>query len=449
LLTVPQNVYNGYIRGNYPPFRVQNGDRFHTGISCEGRAVNCYVAFRLDYEVSGGPIQTFWGPFLEHYDGLSDTVDIDLSPLAGKDVRFILTVLSVGSASDDRPLWLGPIVYRPGPASTPTPEVSLTPTDTATPIDDGWWGFTNWRYGFEIAYPAHSEIMPGGNDNLTRIDLPATTGTNLREKYLQLVVMENLNSCKSQLPAPQSSEQITLNDVSFLKQSGGTSAAGHTYKWTAYSTARGSVCISLDFVMHFIGPAQPYEEAAESLVFEKMAGTFRWLATATPTSTSTPVISATPTFTPTPFNSPTTDPQHAGMLMGQVIAGKKVNVTLLDANNRPVVSVQTDDAGNYIINAPSDGTYTVIATAPGFLRAQGFATIDTDRTTTLPTISLLPGDIDNNDVIDPFDALTIGMNYNNRLPEAADLNNDGIINVLDLEVLARNYRKAGPVPWQG
>ena len=29
-----------------------------------------------------------------------------------------------------------------------------------------------------------------------------------------------------------------------------------------------------------------------------------------------------------------------------------------------------------------------------------------------------------------------------------DLNNDGTINVLDLELLAKNYRKSGAVAWQ-
>ncbi len=43
--------------------------------------------------------------------------------------------------------------------------------------------------------------------------------------------------------------------------------------------------------------------------------------------------------------------------------------------------------------------------------------------------------------------MTIGMNYNNTLPNIADLNNDEIVNVLDLEPLARNYRKTGLVPW--
>jgi hypothetical protein len=66
----------------------------------------------------------------------------------------------------------------------------------------------------------------------------------------------------------------------------------------------------------------------------------------------------------------------------------------------------------------------------------------------MPVITLLAGDIDNNNVIDQFDALTIGMNYNLASPAAADLNDDGIVNVLDLELLARSYRKTGPSLWQ-
>jgi hypothetical protein len=40
------------------------------------------------------------------------------------------------------------------------------------------------------------------------------------------------------------------------------------------------------------------------------------------------------------------------------------------------------------------------------------------------------------------------MNYNSDQPSVADLNNDGVINVLDLELLAGNYRKTGPLMWQ-
>jgi hypothetical protein len=40
------------------------------------------------------------------------------------------------------------------------------------------------------------------------------------------------------------------------------------------------------------------------------------------------------------------------------------------------------------------------------------------------------------------------MNYNLAQPSVADLNNDGVINVLDLEALAFNYRKTGPINWE-
>ena len=66
----------------------------------------------------------------------------------------------------------------------------------------------------------------------------------------------------------------------------------------------------------------------------------------------------------------------------------------------------------------------------------------------MSTVSLVAGDINNNSVVDQFDAMTIGMSYNTSIPPAADLNNDGLINVLDLELLARNYRKSGAIAWQ-
>jgi len=130
LITFPQNVQNGYIQGFFPPFRVQNGDRFRATINCEGGATNCYVAFRLDYQTGSEPIRTFWGPFLERYEGRFYNVDVDLSSLAGKDVRFILTVLSAGVATGDRALWVGPIIYRAG--ATPVTPVPGTSTPTPT-----------------------------------------------------------------------------------------------------------------------------------------------------------------------------------------------------------------------------------------------------------------------------------------------------------------------------
>jgi hypothetical protein len=133
ILTFPQGVNNGYIQGFYPPFTVQSGDRFRSIINCQGGATQCYVAFRLDYQTGSDPIKTIWGPFLERYEGLYYTVDVNLNALAGKDVKFILTVLSAGSAQQDRALWVGPYIYRSGAAPAVTSTNTVTPTSTNTP----------------------------------------------------------------------------------------------------------------------------------------------------------------------------------------------------------------------------------------------------------------------------------------------------------------------------
>ena len=154
--------------------------------------------------------------------------------------------------------------------------------------------------------------------------------------------------------------------------------------------------------------------------------------TTLPSTPGNLVIAATPT---------------QGTLAGQVLAGKPVTVTLYDAANAVTGSVSANVDGTFSLSS-SAGTYTAVASAPGYLRAQGSASITSGNTTTLPTVTLMAGDIDGNDVIDQFDALTIGINYNGVAPSAADLNNDGTINVLDLEILALNYRQTGPQVWQ-
>lgn len=165
-----------------------------------------------------------------------------------------------------------------------------------------------------------------------------------------------------------------------------------------------------------------------------------------PTATSsTPVETATPSVTPEFTPTFTSTPLPDGTLSGEVVADKPVTVSLYSGTTL-VTSVAANTDGTFSLTAPA-GTYTVRATASGFLRAEGPATITSGTTTTKDTVTLLAGDIDNNDVINQFDALTIGMSYNTATPAAADLNNDGVINVLDLERLAENYHESGPIDW--
>jgi hypothetical protein len=296
LLTYPQNVYNGYILGIYPPYRVKQGDRFRSIVNCAYGASSCYVIFRLDYQTGTGPITTFWA-FIEKYEGQFYQADLDLTPLVGQDIKFILHVLSAGSPTGDRALWVAPMIYNPGVGvpptstptvtawpSTPTPTTtpytsSPTPTSTGTSTGD-WNTYQNMKYGFSFKFPPGSSTA-GQSDNAGRVYLPFAAATNLVQKYVDVSVREDVTTCKSPSSNPQaSSENVTINGIQFLKEIGSEGAAGQMYDWTAYSTSKANACISLTFVLHsanagnFPTPPPLFDPAAESAVFAAIMATY-------------------------------------------------------------------------------------------------------------------------------------------------------------------------------
>jgi len=120
------------------------------------------------------------------------------------------------------------------------------------------------------------------SDNDGYVTLPiVAAGTNLREKYIQILVVEGLTPCVS--PAvqnPTSSGNVTINNIQFLKQSGQDAGAGQRYDWTAYSTTYNNACISLAFVLHSVNPGvyatQPpvFDMAKESEVIGATMSTY-------------------------------------------------------------------------------------------------------------------------------------------------------------------------------
>jgi hypothetical protein len=159
LLTSPQGISDGYIMGIFPTYRVQKGDRFQSIVNCEAGATDCFVVFRLDYQIGSGTIQTYWA-FVEQHEGISYQADIDLDRLVGQDVKFILSVLAVGSADGDRAVWGAPRIihkFEPDtpaaiftPTQTASPTVTLTPTTTNTsPVVDR----SNPNYFYYYFYP--------------------------------------------------------------------------------------------------------------------------------------------------------------------------------------------------------------------------------------------------------------------------------------------------------
>ena len=69
------------------------------------------MLFRVDYQLSDGIVREFWA-FGEQYDRQYFNLDLDLSSLAGQDVRFVFTILSLGQSTGDRALWVEPRIVH-------------------------------------------------------------------------------------------------------------------------------------------------------------------------------------------------------------------------------------------------------------------------------------------------------------------------------------------------
>ena len=110
--TQPQNTTDGWITGTYPKMQINAGDHFLADVGCLANHPSCDVIFQVNYRLGGPELKTL-GEFHEVYDGKITRIDIDLSPLAGNDVAFVLTVRANGSGQDDAAFWLMPHIVRP------------------------------------------------------------------------------------------------------------------------------------------------------------------------------------------------------------------------------------------------------------------------------------------------------------------------------------------------
>jgi outer membrane biosynthesis protein TonB len=171
----------------------------------------------------------------------------------------------------------------------------------------------------------------------------------------------------------------------------------------------------------------------------------------TPEPTDEPTPEPTDEPTPEPTDEPTPEPATA-VLFGQVIlAGRAANdwsdasVTLPETGQTTL----TDSAGNFTLTDVATGPYSSItADASGYLSATcAGLTVAAPETGLLP-ISLLSGDISNDDLVDITDATMIGISFGQTGSEVeTDLNRDGLVDIFDIVLVAINYGQAGPQPW--
>lgn len=115
LETHPQWVNDGVITGRYPAYTVVSGEHFTARIGflalSDGTCGTGNAKFQLNYR-EGGTLKPF-KEWTETCDGNMNTIDLDLSSLAGKTVEFVLAVLANGSAGQDWAVWVKPQIAIP------------------------------------------------------------------------------------------------------------------------------------------------------------------------------------------------------------------------------------------------------------------------------------------------------------------------------------------------
>ncbi|NLS77400.1 MAG: hypothetical protein GXY76_09105 [Chloroflexi bacterium] len=182
-------------------------------------------------------------------------------------------------------------------------------------------------------------------------------------------------------------------------------------------------------------------------------------ATATPTRTNTPPTipanTATPTAT-TPAGQATRTPLPGrGHVSGYVQVEGRVNYSGASVALPSVAGANavTDASGKFTIYDVPAGIYTIVADINRYLYAQkSDVSVTNGNTTVLTDVNLRGGDANDDDTVDIFDLVILGLSYNSTpadpdWDERGDINNDGAVNLWDLVLVGTNYNKTAPTAW--
>ncbi len=184
---------------------------------------------------------------------------------------------------DNTPTLAPTLILQTPTSSGATLAQTLTPVPTVMPPAPvsstlGWQSYQNVLYNFSVQYPLDATILITRNE-YARIDLAVAQGTSLTEKYVEIAATRDANSCPSKYGALLSSENITLQGLTFLHETGHGVAAG-SYDWQSYSTTKDEVCVNLTFVLHF-RPDISITPLAEAETFPPILSTFTWTSPST------------------------------------------------------------------------------------------------------------------------------------------------------------------------
>jgi hypothetical protein len=182
-------------------------------------------------------------------------------------------------------------------------------------------------------------------------------------------------------------------------------------------------------------------------------------ATRTATATATATITPSPTasWTPLPTNTPTATPTQPAATPTQTVTATPVmpvpgsivgRVTLQGRTLYGGVTVSVDGTsstttaadGSYWLADIPPATYTVTLNMPGYLRHSLQVTVIAGASTTLPDLALRAGDVNGDCTVGLMDLVLIAINYRRSPPPTAnlDINSDGIVDLLDLILVSLN-----------
>ncbi len=110
-LVQPEMVEFGWIKGAYPPFDVQSGDRLRATVGCLQNQISCAVTIEVQFRLKNTHDYALvtWS---EKYDGQVSTIEIDLTPLAGQSVTFTITAYAEKASVHNKIFWLTPGIWR-------------------------------------------------------------------------------------------------------------------------------------------------------------------------------------------------------------------------------------------------------------------------------------------------------------------------------------------------
>jgi hypothetical protein len=180
-------------------------------------------------------------------------------------------------------------------------------------------------------------------------------------------------------------------------------------------------------------------------------------ATNTPVQTATP---STPTATaqqPTPTQIPGVSPTPTATL--SPYTGRARGTVHLEGRNdhsEAVISIAglyavTDAAGQYRIDNVPAGVWSAVTGHSAYLSSLRSAVVVlSGQDVVLPDVTLRGGDANGDCTTNLFDLVIIAVAYNPGGPLSdarADLNADGIVNIQDLVLAAKNYGLSCPQTW--